>query len=87
MPGGSCLLELLPVDGALGRGEVAGRLDEPAELGVGDLGHVHPEAVDADPVGRVLGGSGLRVVGAHRELAAGDPDHARRLDLRGIGRG
>src|SRR5207249_4627524 len=33
-----------------GRGDVAGRLDEGPELGVGDFGCVHPEAIHADAV-------------------------------------
>ena len=50
-------------------------LHEPSEVRVGHRVLVHPEALDTDlPRGRLL-----RVVrvGAHRERAARDPDHAR----------
>ena len=44
---------------AFGDGDVAGGPDELIELGVGDLGQVHPEAGDADAVG----GLGVREPG------------------------
>jgi hypothetical protein len=66
----------------LGVGHVAGGVDELLELRVGHFGDVHPEALDRDGMRRGF----LRVllvglVRAHREFAAGNPDHAR------IGRG
>jgi hypothetical protein len=76
-PLGDLLLEFLPVDGALGDGDILRRLDERAELRVGDGGLVHPEAVDPHAMRGPLVGKRPRVVGAHRELAAGDPGHAR----------
>ena len=42
------------VDRLLGRGDVAGVLHEPAELGVGDGVLVDPEAVERDRVHRRL---------------------------------
>ena len=78
VPGGNCLRISVAVDRLLGGGDVAGRLDERAELGVGDFGLVHPEPVDPDAVGGLLVRPAEFGVGAHRELAAGNPDHARR---------
>ena len=69
------------LEGSFGDGLEPGGIDEFAELGVGDLGAVHPEAIDVDGVDGSLGGGAghlvatALVVGAHQELAAGDPDH------------
>ena len=68
---------------ALGDGDVAGGFDELCELLVGDLGRVHPEAVDVDTMHRqrVAGHARQRAerlafnMTAHRELAAGNPHH------------
>jgi hypothetical protein len=67
---------VLPVGPDLGDGDVAGRLDELAELPVGDRRAIDPEAVDAHLMRRRL----LRIVpvGAHAERAALDPHHPRR---------
>ena len=57
--------------------DVACRLDKFAKLQVGDRSGVHPEAVDRHPMdGRFLG---VMLVRAHREGAAGNPNH---VDLR-----
>ena len=66
--------------------DVAGRLHELGERRVGDLGGIHPEAIDADAVDGLSVARDARQfadgVGggfaAHRELTAGNPDHARR---------
>ncbi len=76
--GWELLLEILPVQRLLGRGAVAGGLDEGAELGVGDVGLVHPEAVHPDAVGGTLDARNVGVVAAHHEFAAGNPAHPRR---------
>src|SRR5690606_8947271 len=67
----------------LGEGDVAGRLDEGGELGVGHLGLVNPEGADDRTVGGFFLGEILRAVGglefavvAHRIGAAGQADHA-----------
>jgi hypothetical protein len=70
--------DLVNIHRLFGGGDVARRLDEGAELGVGDVGLVHPEAIDAHAVSRLLVGPAKLTVGAHGELAAGDPYHARR---------
>ena len=57
----------------LGEGDVAGRVDEFAELPVGDRRAVDPEAVDRDPVDRRF--FGVVPVRAHAERAAGNPHH------------
>jgi hypothetical protein len=41
-----------PAGGTLGDRHVAGRLHERGELVIGDLGAIHPEAVDRDAVNR-----------------------------------
>ena len=81
---GDLLLELLPVDRALGDGLVARRLGEGAELRVGDLGGVDPEAADLHAVLRRFVGAREGVGRAHDEGAAGDPHHARGA-RRGVG--
>ena len=67
------------VRGALGPGDVAGGLHEPAELGVGDRVLVDPEAVDAHRVD----GPFLRVevLGPHLEGPAGHVHHALPHDI------
>src|SRR5262249_19354426 len=58
----------------LGKGHMAGRLDEVAELAVGDRCRVDPEAVDDDAMhGTLLGIVSIR---AHAKRAAGNEDHA-----------
>ena len=59
--------------GFLRHGDVAGGLDEAAELRVGDVGFVDPESVHADAVSRVR--QGFEAVAPHREFAAGNPHH------------
>ena len=90
--------ELLPGRRALGDGDVAGGVDKLLELLVRHVGLVHPEAVHIDPVDgdRVAGNARQAAerfagrVAAHRELAAGNPDHALRRRARrrrGVGLG
>ncbi len=73
--GRNLLLHLFPVDGFFGGGHVSRRLDKLAELGVGDVMLVHPESLDLHFVGGSFIRHGARVVGAHGELPAGNPDH------------
>jgi hypothetical protein len=63
----------------LGEGHVPRRLDEGAELTVGDRRLVDPESVDFDEMRRRL----FRVVPvrSHAERAARDPSHARAIGL------
>jgi hypothetical protein len=69
---------------ALRHGDVSGRFHEPRELRVRDLGCVHPEAVDVDPVDRQriardavqFAQAFARGRRAHGEFATGDPDHS-----------
>ena len=68
--------EVQCVGGDLRDGDVVGRLHEPSELRHGHRVLVHPEPVDPDRVdGSLLG---IEVLGAHRELPTGDPDHVLR---------
>ena len=68
--------EVQCVGGDLRDRDVAGRLHEPSELRHGHRVLVDPEAVDPDRVdGSLLG---IEVLGAHRELPTGDPDHVLR---------
>ena len=69
----------------LGHGDVARRFHKCGELLVGDLGLVHPEsvhggAVDGTRVRGRLHPNGIvhvgRILRAHGEFAAGNPDHA-----------
>jgi hypothetical protein len=57
-----------------GKGDVARRVDEFAELAIGDRRTVHPEAAHAHPVDRGL----FRIVpvGTHAECTARNPHHA-----------
>jgi hypothetical protein len=57
--------------------DVARRLDELAELAVGDGSGVHPEPIDSHPMDRCF--LGVMLIRAHGERAAGEPDH---VDLR-----
>ena len=52
-----------------------GGRDEAGEVGDGHRALVHPEAVDRHAPDRPL--LGVEAVGAHEELAAGHPGHAR----------
>ena len=65
---------VLRVRGNLGKGHVAGRLDEFLELPVGDRRAVDPELVHRDAVDRRL----FRIVPvrSHTERAAGNQNHA-----------
>ena len=67
---------VLRVGRDLGEGDVAGRLDEFAELPVRHRRAVDPEPVDRDAMDRRL----FRIVpvGAHAEGAAGNEQHSRR---------
>jgi hypothetical protein len=64
---------VFPVGGDLGEGDIAGRLDEVAELAIGDGRPVEPERINPD----AMAGRLLRIVPirSHAEGAAGDPDH------------
>ena len=76
-PRGELRRELLPGGHELRGRAVARRLHEARELPVGDLGLVHPEAVDPHPVSRPLVGPAFLPVPAHGERAGLDPDHPR----------
>src|SRR5262249_37037444 len=79
--------DFLYVGRLLRRGDVASRLDEGAELRVGDIRFVHPEAVHTYAMGRLLLGPGQLGVAAHGELAARDPHHPGWTDGRGPQKG
>src|SRR5215831_2077488 len=61
----------------LGERDVTGRVDELAELIVGDRGAIDPEAVDRDAMRWSL--FGVVLVRSHAEGAPGDPRHLRAL--------
>ena len=69
--------ELIPVNGPLGRRDIAGGIHERAELGVRDFRLIDPETMNSHPMRRPLGGIGLGIIRAHQELAARNPGHAR----------
>src|SRR5262249_50391001 len=64
------------------RGQVPRRFDKLAKLGVRYFRNLHPETIDPNPMGGLFIGPAEVGVGAHRELAAGNPDHARRGTIR-----
>ena len=71
------LRELTRVEVLLGVGDILRRVNEGLELCVGDLGDVHPEALDDDGVARsFLGVLFIGLVAPHRKFSALDPDHA-----------
>ena len=71
---------------ALRQRHILGGRDELCKLRIGDLGRVHPEAIDVDPVERPGVSRGLHpdivharlLGGAHGELTARNPHHALR---------
>ena len=83
--------ELLPGRRNFRDGFVAGGRHEFFELGIGDLGLIHPKAVHVNPVDGlgVPGQPGataegfVRRIAAHGKLAAGDPHHPFRCRARG----
>ena len=74
--------------------DITGRLNEFLELLVCHGGRIHPEAVDENAMDwprvvrshRHLGTAAPIHDGAHRKLAAGNPNHARQAIIRGRGR-
>jgi len=66
---------ILSLERDLGEGDVSRLVNEAPELGVRDRRAIHPERVDRHPVGRRF--FGIVAVGAHAEVATGEPDHAR----------
>src|SRR5262245_46975323 len=68
--------KLLGIWRALHHRHITGRLDEGSKLGVGDLGLVHPEAVNVNLVDRP---GVIEILATHPEDAAGDPDHTVRF--------
>ena len=63
------------VRGDLSERHVTGFGDEPAEVGVGHRGAVHPESVDGHPVRRGL--LWIMPIGTHQESPSWDPRHPR----------
>ena len=76
--GRALLLELLPVRFTFGSGHITGRFDKAAEVCVGHVVLVHPEAVQAHAMGRAFIVHAVGVVGAHGKFAGRNPAHAAR---------
>ena len=73
------LLQLVPIDRALGDGLVAGGRGELAVVGVGHVAGIHPEGIQRHFDQRFLIRRGAGERAAHGESPAGDQDHARRF--------
>ena len=70
--------QFLPIDGALGDGDVAGGGDEAGEFVIGHRVHIEKERGNGDTVRGTFVGEGIGRITPHGELAAGNENHAGR---------